>query len=232
MKTGHRAKAFRLWRSGHEGLVTIQRLVDRAIKDMEETLDPKEVAFSGLPDLKLRVNRELRDNAAFELRHRRESLELEDVELAHKTDVTYLRKVRDRVEDQVRSLLELDDLRSVIGGKSTRGAPAVPPESSDPSQGPLQGPGGTATESIGNPSGGDGPFSLPRTLVGADPERYRGSVPLTPDYDGFCAMWRGVCWVRYQAMERDGECAAAAEDLETGDTIATAGTDPGQAPGG
>lgn len=114
MKSGHRAKAYRLWRSGHEGLVTIQKLVDKAIEEAAES-EPKETCFSGLPDLKLRINRELRDNAAFELRHRRESLEMEDIELAHKTDLAYLKRLRERVEAQLTDLLALDDLQSVLG---------------------------------------------------------------------------------------------------------------------
>ncbi len=111
MKSGYRARAFRLWRGGHKGLMRIQALVDDLIAKSEANT---ELVFSGLPDLKLRISREVRENAAFEVKVRRELLELEDIEIANKTDVRVLLKIKGRIETQLKTLLDLDELKSVL----------------------------------------------------------------------------------------------------------------------
>lgn len=161
MKTGYRPKSYRLWRAGDRGLARIQRIVDRAIEEAEaEALksagDKSEAAFadlravclSGLPDLKLRLNRELRENAAHELRHRRETIEIEDIELARKADIGYLNSVRERIEAQVRQLLELDDLKSVL----RRDPSAIDSTAADDGSRPP-GPGPTAADNASTANG-------------------------------------------------------------------------------
>lgn len=45
-------------------------------------------------------------------------------------------------------------------------------------------------------------------------ERYGHKTPLPRDYSGWLEMWRGICWVRYQAFEREAETCAQFIDWE------------------
>ncbi len=131
MKSGHRTKAFRLWRAGQTGLKTIQALVDKLIA---EAPDQKELVFSGLPDLKIRISKEVRENYLAELRSRREELELQDLELSRKMDVGLLMAVKARIEGALKQLLDLEELKQALAlDKGTSEAPqpqqSEPPES-------------------------------------------------------------------------------------------------------
>lgn len=152
MKTGYRPTSYRLFRTGEAGLKTILRIVDRAIEVAKDVQGEaaREVCLSGLPDLKMRLNRELRDNAAFEMKHRRESFEMEDLELASKRDIGYLRKVHERIEGQLRTLMQLDELQTLLGSRP------IPTESATPLASLDNGPGPTDSSEEPSNAIGDG----------------------------------------------------------------------------
>jgi hypothetical protein len=74
MKSPVRNKAHRLWRSSEKGLVKLLGHIDKIVTDTEAL----NFVNSELFDRRLKLNRELRENAAFELRWRREDLENQD----------------------------------------------------------------------------------------------------------------------------------------------------------
>lgn len=53
--------------------------------------------------------------------------------------------------------------------------------------------------------------SLPWNLKGADWRLY-ASIPHPLNWDGFCAAWWGITWVRCQAICRCADAEAEAED--------------------
>lgn len=91
------------------------------ISDAEKN---QELIMSGLPDLKLRISREVRENAAFELKARRENIELSDLELAHQAGTTLLLDIRKQMADTVEDLIGLKDLRQALTQMSA--APLTP----------------------------------------------------------------------------------------------------------
>ena len=106
MKSGHRTKSFRLWRAGHAALKLAQANVDK----MLGVIDPTDVVtYGAIVDLKIRVNREVRDDLRLECFMRREQIALDDLELAQKTDEDLLLRLRDRIDAQIKGLQSDED---------------------------------------------------------------------------------------------------------------------------
>lgn len=130
----YRAKGYRLWRNGHAGLIRLQEIVDRLIDlgagSAASDDARRELMLSSLPDLKIRLNKELRDNAMAEQRHRREGFELDDIERARKNQVPLLLRLKRQVEEQAEQLIALADLHDAVSGSPIVQAEMaqVPPE--------------------------------------------------------------------------------------------------------
>lgn len=123
-KSRHRRRSFRLWRSGQPGLRMAQEVVDGLLEKNRENNE----LLPFIVDLKLKISREVRDNAAFELKERREALELSDLEAAHRNGTSLMLQVKAQIEQQLQRLVSLGELVEALspGGRVPAGAPTGP----------------------------------------------------------------------------------------------------------
>ena len=108
-----RGEGYRSWRSGIPGLARLQTRVDNLLAALSGS-EEAHLLVGGLADLKLKVNKEVRDNAAFEIRARREYLELFDLERASKSDITLIRQLSAQIEGKFQDLLKIDDMQRAL----------------------------------------------------------------------------------------------------------------------
>lgn len=133
MKARLRYPAGNIWRIGFKGLRKLQDKVDRLLETHED-----DELVTMLAEVKLRLNRELRENAVAEMRLRKEHFEVQDMSLARaaaaKTDEELLAAVA-----EMRRQTDAADAEATDDGQAADTTPEAPPSSETH-------PDGTATD--------------------------------------------------------------------------------------
>lgn len=125
MRPLNRFKSERDWRAGQDELCRLQKLVDILISkiDENEMIEIKDAIGSGLFDLKLRINKEMRENWVSEIAARKKFIELNDQTLAARSGVGVIQKIQAQLLEKTGQLMMMDDMkkiREILAGDMNR----------------------------------------------------------------------------------------------------------------